>query len=330
LRRRAPWWIAVDDETHKPPPHPTIGCFALKLASEIDLNLLAVFETIYSKGGVTHAARHLNLSQPAVSHSLARLRDAFGDKLFVRSGNALVPTTLAQAMIGPVREALRHVETAFAAAMTFDPQTSTRAFSIGLRQSGEMRSFPGLVADALREAPGLALASLNFRRRDLAASLADGHLDLAIDVRNASQEGLCSELLKEDNLVVVARADHPRVRGRIDLDTFLALDHIVASPRPRGLDGADAALAEFGKSRRVSVRCQHVWSAWQIVATSDLICTLPSSYAETMNLVSGNQIVPFPLAITPNALFMYWHEAADRDPGNQWLRSIVRQHFAAS
>ena len=301
----------------------------MKLASKIDLNLLAVFETIYSKHGVTNAARHLNLSQPAVSHSLARLREAFGDRLFVRAGNALVPTTLAQAMIGPVREALRNVEVAFAAASAFDPRTTKRAFSIGLRQSGEMRSFAGLAIDALRAAPGLTLSSVDFRRRDLHRSLAEGQLDLAIDVRNTGLEGLCSEPIKPDTLVVVARAGHPRVQDGIDLETYLALDHVVASPRPNGLSAADDALAAIGRNRHITVRCQNIWSAWQVVAASDLICTLPKLYAEAMGFVAGNQVVALPLDVEPGELLMYWHQVADQDPGNRWLRRVVRTHFAA-
>lgn len=301
----------------------------MKLASQIDLNLLAIFETIYSQGGVTHAARHLNLSQPAVSHSLARLREALGDKLFVRSGNALVPTALARTMIVPVREALQNVEKAFATAIIFDPATSTRAFAIGLRQSGEMRNFPGLVVDALREAPGVTIASVSFRRRDLARTLAEGRLDLALDIRNPDQDGLCRERLRRDGLMVVARPGHPRIAGRIDLETYLALDHIVASPRPAGLGTEDIALAALGLSRRIAVRCQHAWSAWQIVSTSDMICTLPASYAATMNRVAENQLVELPLDAAPNSLFMHWHESADRDPANRWLRDIVRRHLAA-
>ena len=248
---------------------------------------------------MTAAARHLHLSQSAISHALARLRVAFDDELFVRVGNAIVPTALARSIIDPVRDALQGVEQALVAAARFDPATSTRAFRIGLRQANEARVFAGIVAQVVRAAPGVTLASVNFRRSDVAEELARGDLDLAIDVASDATIGLRAVPLQTDTMVVAARRGHPNIAGTIDLAAYLAADHVQASPRRSGPGLEDEGLAALGETRRVAIRCQNIWSAWQVVAQSDLILTLLGTHAATLLPVADNQILPLPFAITP-------------------------------
>lgn len=287
------------------------------------LNLLQIFDAIHSKGGVSAAARHLNLSQPAISHALAKLRDAFDDPLFVRQGNKLVPTPAARAIAGPVREALRGLDAALDAAASFDPVQSTREFRIGVRLSGEMPRFSSLVGRVRHDAPHVALASVTFRRRDLVTALANGDLDLALDVALPSDARLCRHFLGTEPLVVVARKGHPRVDGAIDLDTYLALDHVVATARPHGPGIEDMALERMGLGRRAAVRCQHAITAWQIIAESDMLFSLPRSHAEVLNAVWPMQLLDLPLPVDRGGTYLYWHQAAQADPALEWLRRII-------
>ena len=296
----------------------------MKLRSRIDLNLLAVFDAIVTRGSVTQAARHLNLSQSAISHALGRLRREFDDPLFVRIGNTLVPTALARSIVEPVRGALRGVEVAIAAASRFDPATTTRAFRIGMRPTTEAQFFEELVLRAVAEAPSARLASVNFRRRDLPRMLAEGGLDVAVDVPSRGAATLRSVPLSSEMLVVVARRNHPRVHGAIDLATYLALDHVLATPRSSGLGMEDDALAAAGQERRIVVRSQHVTAAWQIVAGSNMLLTLSRSNAEAMQQAAPLQILPLPIAVSPRALRLFWHETAERDPGTMWLRALIQ------
>ena len=302
----------------------------MKLRSRIDLNLLAVFDAIVMRGSVTQAGRHLNLSQSAVSHALGRLRREFDDPLFVRSGNALVPTALARSIIDPVRSALRGVEIAVAAATRFDPATTNRLFRIGLRPTIEAQLFAPLVLRATAQAPSVRLASIDFRRRELAHVLAEGELDIAVDVASPSSATLRTAPLSSDALVVVARPGHPRVAGAIDLPTYLALDHVMASPRSSGLGMEDEALAGIGAERRIAVRSQHINAAWRIVAESDMLLTLTRSNAEAMQHAAPLQALPLPIAIPPRALQLLWHETGERDPGNAWLRRLVCEAAGAA
>lgn len=295
----------------------------MRRLARFDLNLLQIFDAIHAKGGVSAAARHLNLSQPAISHALAKLRDALDDPLFVRQGNRLVPTSAARAIAGPVREALRGLDAALDAATAFDPAETMREFRIGVRLSGEMPRFSALVRRVRSEAPRAALASVTFRRRDLVTALANGDLDLALDVALPADDRLCLHYLGTEPLVVVARKGHPRVDGAIDLATYLSLDHIVATARPHGPGMEDMALERVGLARRVAVRCQHAITAWQILASSDMLFSLPRSHAEVLDAMWPMQLLDMPLPVEQGGSYLYWHQAADADPGLRWLRGII-------
>lgn len=291
--------------------------------ARFDLNLLRVFDTIFAKGGVSAAARHLNLSQPAISHALTRLRARFDDPLFLRQGNRLVPTATARAMAGPVRDALRQLDTALDTAAHFDPLTATREFRIGVRLAGEMPRFSSLVSRVRREAPHVALASVSFRRRDLLTALANGDLDLVLDVASPPDDRLCRHYLGTEPPVVAMREGHPNASGALDLDTYLALDHVVATVRPYGPGIEDLALERLGLSRRVAVRCQNAMTAWQIIASSDMIFSLPRSQAEILHAVWPMRLVELPLAVEQGGTYLYWHQAGQADPALSWLRAII-------
>lgn len=297
------------------------------LRSRIDLNLLNIFEAVYSAESVTGAAKRLNLSQSAVSHSLSRLRRELDDALFVRMGNRLVPTALARALAEPIRDALRGVNIAVANAVRFEPATSDRLFRIGLRPTVESLFFDDLVHRMRCDAPQVRIASVDFRRARLLQSLADSDLDLAIDIPTEATSALQALPLLSDRLVVAVRPGHPAVSGAIDLVTYLAADHVTVSPRPAAPGAEDDALAAFGARRRVIVQCQHALTAWEIVAQSDALLTLRESSALALRSIRNLQLLPLPFDVPERRMQLLWHEAADRDPGNMWLRGIVRAVF---
>lgn len=297
----------------------------MKPLPRLDLNLLRIFDAIHAKGGVSAAAQHLNLSQPAISHALAKLRVMFDDPLFLRQGNKLVPTSTARAVAGPVRDALQQLFAALESASGFDPAHSTREFRLGLRLAGEMPRFPALVSRLLAEAPHIRLISASFRRRDLVAALANGDLDVAMDIDLPVGERLCRRFLGSGALVVVAREGNPRIADSVDLETYLALDHVIASPRPHGPGMEDLALAALGRSRRIAIRCQNAMTAWRIVASSDMVFTLPRAQATMLQTSWPMRLFDLPIPVTDSGNYLYWHPAAEADAGSRWLRSIIEE-----
>jgi DNA-binding transcriptional LysR family regulator len=291
--------------------------------SRIDLNLFTVFDAIYREGGITPASKRLHLSQPAVSHALGRLREMLDDPLFERHGNEMTPTPLARMLAASIRDSLGNLEQMLHRAGKFEPASSPRRFTIAVREFQEISFLPDVVARLSREAPNVELSAVRIERRDMEDELQSGELDVAIDVGLPVSADVRRELLSSEPLVVLARAEHPEIRGELDLAMYLALEHVLVTGRRRGGGYEDIALGRLGMSRRIRLRCQQHAAACKIVRQTDLLATMTRSQAELVNSGERNQILPFPADIPPMELFLYWHAHADADPAAQWLRALL-------
>lgn len=295
----------------------------------IDLNLFRVFEAILREGGITAAARVLNLSQPAVSHALARLRLHLGDPLFQRHGQAMVPTPIARSLAAPIRAALGGLETTLRELDRFDPATARRRFTIAMRAPFEEQLAPPLTVRLCREAPGIDLTSTPVDWRNLPTALADGTLDVAIDVAHTFAPDVRRQQLRVDQLVVLARKGHPLVRKGLDLAGYVNAEHIRVSLRRRRPAPEDQVLARMGLERRIRLRCQNFTAACRIVSRTDLLLTMTRTYALIVNEAFGNVLLPTPIEFAPPETHLYWHASADGDPGNRWLRQMILAEIAA-
>ena len=293
--------------------------------SRIDLNLFTVFEAIYREGGITPASRRLHLSQPAVSHALARLRELLHDPLFERQGNRMIPTPRARAIALTVSQSLGGLAQMLDRVSDFDTALSARNFVIAVRESHEISFVPQLTARLQREVPHAALAIVRIERSDVEEDLQSGELDLAIDVALPLAPEIRREHLSAHPLMVLARRDHPSVHGTLDLNTYLELDHVLVTGRRQGSGYEDVALGRLGLSRNIKVRCQQHAAACRLVSETDLLATLPQQQAEFANAHVGNQLLPFPAAAGPLDMFLYWHANVDADPANRWLRQAVAE-----
>ncbi len=288
--------------------------------SRVDLNLFVVFDAIYAEGGITRASQRLNLSQPAISHALGRLRRMFGDPLFARHGHAMTPTPLARQMIEPVRQSLQRLEVTLSKVDRFDAASATKRFTIGMRDVLEAALLPALMRTLAASAPRIDVNSVRAARAELESELSAGTLDAAIDMLLPLPEDIRRQRLSAAYLIVVARRRHPRVRAGLDLDTYLAQEHILVSQRRRGMSAEDFELSRHNLRRRVRLRCQHYFAACRVASETDLILTMPERYARIINGQFGNQLLPFPLKEPVYDTYLYWHANADADPANIWLR----------
>ncbi|HXY48763.1 MAG TPA: LysR family transcriptional regulator [Terriglobales bacterium] len=296
--------------------------------NQIDLNLFVVLDAIYREGNITRAGHQLNLTQPAISHSLRRLRELLRDPLFVRQGPNMVPTPFTRTIIGQVRQALQILEVNLHENQHFDPVHTRRTFSLGLRDSSEAIVLPALLGRLEEAAPGISLASVRVNRRDLEAELANGSIDLAMDIPLSLGEDIRQKWIFRDRLVVVARSGHPRVSSTLDLDTYLSETHIMVSLRRSGPGLEDTELIRLGKRRRIGVRCQHFFEACRLVSQTELLLTMPERYALLLNTQFGNRLYPFPARVPFLDVHLYWHESAENDAANRWLRTEIERAFA--
>lgn len=286
--------------------------------SRVDLNLFVVFATIYAEGGLTRAARQLNLSQPALSHALARLREVFGDPLFVRQGSNMAPTPLARSLIGPVRQSLELLDVSVNQSRSFDPASARRTFTVGLRDVLEATVLPPLIGRLADAAPLIDLAAVRTDRRELESELASGALDLAVDVALALPDSVRRQPIGSDRLVVVARRGHPA--SPLTLARYLDASHILVSSRRKGPGVEDMELNRAGHQRHIGLRCQHYFAACRVVSGSDMLLTMPAQYAAIANRNLDNAIHAFPLDMPALDIYLYWHANAEHDAANRWLR----------
>ncbi|HQR03559.1 MAG: LysR family transcriptional regulator [Proteobacteria bacterium] len=303
----------------------------MSVPAKIDLNLLVVFEAVYAEGSVTRASERLHLTQPAISHALGRLRGLFNDPLFTRQGHTMVPTSMARGIIDPVRAALRALESTLEQATTFDPGKARRTLVMGFGGVEEACFLPALMA-RIMDAPCVDLVSQPYERAQMESRLAGGKLDVVVDGLRPHSTSVLQQRLCEERLVVVARPGHPALEQGLDLETYLAQHHVVVGSHRPGPAAVDAELSRMGRQRRVRLRCQDVLSAAQVVAQSDLLLTLPAPVAaRALHKGFGHQVLPLPqqLRIGSRDLYLYWHESADKDAANRWLRDYLLDIFAA-
>lgn len=291
---------------------------------KLDLNLLVVLEAIHAEGNLTRAARRLHLSQPALSHALARLREALDDPLFVRKGNRMVPSARTLRLMGPLHEALGLITESIQEGARFDAGSSRQEFKLGLRDVFEATALPGLLMQLATAAPAVRIASVRAERRELETDLIDGRLDVALDVLLPLSSDIRREPVSHDRFIVVARKNHPALkRGKITLADYLTAQHLLVSSRRRGHGFEDQELARLGHERHIVMRCQHYFAACLITASTDLLLTMPAHYAQLANASINNVLVEMPVTLPTLDVYLYWHESRDNDPANRWLRESI-------
>jgi len=293
---------------------------------DLDLNLLRVFDTVLHERGVTAAAARLNLTQPAVSNALARLRAVLGDALFVRTPAGMDATPFARELAEPVRQALALLESALAHGPGFDPATSTRAFRFYMSDLGQIEFLPPLLERVQRDAPGVRLEAAGLDVEDIAAALAAGTLDLAVGFLPGLGPPVRRTALFRDPYVCLMRADHP-IRS-LTRKRFLEASHALVSYRG-GHRVIEEALDRAGISRRIALRVPHFTVVPMVLERTDLILTLPARVARVYERSGSFKALPLPVPIPPADVGVHWHERFEPDAGNRWLREQVVALFKA-
>ncbi len=292
----------------------------------LDLNLLRVFDAVLRDRSVTSAAKHLGLTQPAVSNALARLRAQFEDVLFVRTPTGMDATPFARELSEPVRQALALLESALAHGPGFDPATSTRAFRFYMSDLGQIEFLPPLVERARRVAPGVRLEAVTLEVEDISDALAAGALDLAVGFLPGLGPPVRRQPLFRDPYVCLMRADHPDIGKTLTKKKFLAASHALVSYRG-GHRVIEEALERAGLARKIALRVPHFTVVPMVLERSDLILILPTKVARVYERQGRFKFLPLPVPIPPADVAAHWHERFERDPGNRWLRETIMELF---
>ncbi|MEI9936503.1 MAG: LysR family transcriptional regulator [Pseudomonadota bacterium] len=289
--------------------------------SSIDLNLLVILRALLRERHVTRAARQVGLSQSATSHALARLRELCGDPLLVRHGRSLELTPRATRLLPGLERGLTELQGVVTREPAFDPKRARRLFSLGMADYAQALLLRPLLRSLRLAAPEIDLNVVTFP--NLQELLESGGLDLAISVTGAITPALSTQPLFDDGFVCMVRRGHPSVRGKLTLDAYLSLHHVVVAPSGTSGSVVDTELDRLGLVRRVALRVSSFLVAPIVVAETDFISTTPERLARRLAKRFALHLMPPPFPIPRFELSLAWHPRFDDDPAHRWLRGFV-------
>lgn len=296
--------------------------------ARLDLNLLLVFHHLLREKRVSAVATVLGMSQPAVSSALGRLRTSLGDELFLRTQHGMAPTPYALQLAEPVATALDGLQQALNVRGAFDPATSERRFTLAMTDVGEMYFLPVLMDALAQTAPGVTLQVVAVTSASLGADMASGRTDLALGLLPQLQAGFFQQALFRQPYVCLMRKGHPLAAApSLALADFAAASHVRVIAAGTGHGRVDEALERQGLQRRIRLTVPHYVALGDVLGHSDLIATVPERFAQRVTTPFGLTTRPLPLAVDGSVIHQFWHARLHKDPGHQWLRSMVAQCF---
>jgi DNA-binding transcriptional LysR family regulator len=288
----------------------------------VDLNLLVVLHALLDERHVSRTALRLNMSQPAVSHALTRLRALFADPLLVRADGGLQLTARARELQPLLAEVIR-LSGSLVGQGSFDPAQAARVFRLGMSDYGALVVLPDLVRRLRVEAPGIALHVNQFSRAETVDRVASGVLDLALGVFPGAPTNLAFlPLFRED---FICLADGARAPQDLSLEGYLSAAHVSVSMQGEPDGEVEQALRALGRARRIALVLPHFGPALAMLPGSDLILTVARRTAAISGAAAplANWPPPFPIPAFDYGLLM--RATAQRDPALGWLVSAIIQ-----
>jgi DNA-binding transcriptional LysR family regulator len=302
----------------------------------LDLNLLRVFDEVMAERSLTRAARNLNLTQPAVSNALRRLRETLGDELVQRSGQGMAPTPRARTIWPAVRQALEQLELSLVP-NEFVPAQAKTTFILAMADATAAELMPGLVEILETEAPGVTLRVVPLTTRDPRALLDEQACDLAVgffpsvlaDMTAHSQGDeplpFAHQRLYDGQYVCVVRQGHPLADRPLTLDTYCEARHMLVSFSGRAYGFIDEALAALGRRRQVVLTVNQFFTAGRVVAHSNLLTVLPRHFVRVTGIADELVLMPLPFEVPAVHVDALWHRRNQLRGSHQWLRQAVQR-----
>ena len=288
-----------------------------------DLNLLKIFHALQTHNSVSQAAMAVGLSQPAMSHALARLRDLYNDQLFVRVPGGVTPTPKAQQLAPEIEQILASIERTLSE-QKFLPEHAEDVFTIGGTDYLDQILFSRLIPVLMEKAPGIRLISRQIKATLPKKELESGQLDLAIaGFFDDLPEGFYNQRLFDDTFACLVRKNHPIIGDKITLKQFTEMKHILISPSGV-LEGViDEALQEKGLKRHVIASFPSFQASGWILAESDVILTAPARLVESFIKYLPVKVIPSPVKTSGFTVKQVWHQKMHSHPAHRFIRQEI-------
>ncbi len=289
-----------------------------------DLNLLVVFDAVLRERSATGAAAKLNMTQPAVSQALSRLRGTVKNDLFVRTPDGMEPTPYAVRLADPVRRALQELSAALDGAAEFQPATAERVFTVAMNNHSALVIAPHLAMAVAAEAPGVVLDLRPSGTLNVADQLDRGELDAAVGGLAAPGERFADIRLFEDGFVAILRRGHPASSsdGAVTIEALASVPHLAVSSTGEGTGFVDEELARHDLVRHVALRAP-LLATGAVLAQSEMIAVLSAGAAREFARYAPLQVLPLPFASPHLTTALLWHRRLDDLAAHRWLRSII-------
>lgn len=298
---------------------------------DLDLNLLKVFDAVMQTRSASRAAALLGVGQSAVSHALARLREATGDPLFIRSGGRMEPTARAQRLAEPLREALMLAAGALSADLDapFDPASARRVFTLGAGDYAATVLLGGLVEEIAREGWDVRIAVLPVDRNSAPDMLDAGRIDLALGLLPLMRRWQERAVLFEEVQACVYDGQRLGLGAPITLDAYVALPHLIPSLHGEFPTFVDEELAAIGRSRRSIMATAHFLSLPLLLRQVPAVATLPRQLCMACGNAASLTVSPLPVPVRRFDISMLWHRRDSASPAHRWLRERIVAHNPA-
>lgn len=299
----------------------------------LDLNLLRVLVALHRTGSVTAAGHLLALSQPATSHLLAKLRDSFGDELFIRTPRGLKPTPLCERIAPAVQTQLAELEFTLSGEQPFEPGTDPIDWRVSLSDLGEMMFLPGLASLLRQQAPLATIANVSVTAQDVSSALDAREIDFAIGILHSQHKSIHQETLFEENYVAISSKDwHPSgrtVRQQLNLRQVENAKFVIASPTATFQGGVEKLLYEHQLSQQIVLRARHFGAIPELISHTDLLAIVPRMYGQSLASRLGFRIWELPISTLNYTVNLLWHNSTDHDGAHLWMRQQIRHLFSS-
>ncbi|WP_321886486.1 LysR family transcriptional regulator [Paraburkholderia bannensis] len=287
-----------------------------------DLNLIRAFVAIYETGSVSAAAKRLNLTQPSVSHALSRLRDLLHDQLFTRTREGMIPTFNASQLFLAFKAALDSIESAISATRRFDPSQSNRCFRLALSDLGELYFLPMLVREFQKQAPSVALEIVQLDSEKISDWLNTGSVDAALgNIQLVAAHARKTSVFTETYSCLLS-STHSSIKDHLSLDEYVAASHVVVAPFS-GHHLVEDAMTEMGLTRKVALKVPHFTNLVEVIASSDLLLTLPARVASAFAVEGRTRTLPLPFPIPTFDVNLYWQPHNEDSAAQQWFCDTI-------
>lgn len=292
---------------------------------KIDLNLLIAFAVLFREQSVSLAADKLHLGQPAVSGSLARLREMFDDPLFIRSGHRMQPTARATELHTELMPLLEQLQSALFQQAEFIPANAKATVTLGMTDWVEMWLMPLLVPALRAEAPGVRLNVVASDPFTDAQRLEGGDLDMAISVANQSARWMEREILTSMEFVTLWHPSQLQPEAPLTPEAYAAQQHVLVSYREATSSHIDTLLAKLGHKREICYTTPHFAALPGLLMQMPALATVPQGLSENWQQTWGLQSSPVPLEVAPFEVALLWHQRHNSDAALMWVRSFIKR-----